>query len=277
MLKQETKDKLVAYGFDVSKLEEAVKAESETSLDVPNLKTEDEFNSLISEEDKKVFGNNRFNEGKTAFSEIKAKELKEKHGIEIDGKDLDKVIEAHVASKVAETGGKPQEWAEEKKALQTKYDDAQKDLLDKTDEFTKKLSNIENRNQVVSLIPDKTIIPKEDLVTLFNTRYRIATEDGRTVIYKGSEKLQDDRLEPLALKDVVSSFIDEGKYLPTNGMGGGDGQGKGGGSANFKTLNEFNDWCKKQDPPVNPMSEEGQKLLSEKKDGDVTTEAFYNS
>lgn len=277
MLNKETQDKLVAYGFDVSKLEEAVKSDSEQTLDVPSLKTNEEFSKLFSEDDKKVFGNNRFDEGKKAMSEIKAKELKEKHGIEIDGKDIDAVIEAYVSNKVAETGAKPAEWAEEKKTLQQKISDAENNLLTKTTEFTNKLSNIENSNQISSLIPNGTIIPKDDLLTIFNTRYRIATEDGRTVIYKGSEKLQDNRLEPLAIKDVVASFIDEGKYVTANGMGGNDDKGKGGGSAKFKTLTEFNDWCNKQDPPINAMSEEGQKILSEKKDEGISSEDFFNS
>lgn len=276
MLNQETKDKFVTLGFDVSKLEDAVKSETDQSLDVPTLKTEDEFSKLISEDDKKTFGNNRFNEGKGAFSEIYAKELKKKHNIDIDGKDLDKVIEAIMDNKVKELGGKPEEWANEKKTLQQKILDADKNLLDKTAEFQLKLSNIDNVNEVSSLIPDKTIIPKEDLVTLFNNRYRIAKEDGRTIIYKGSEKLQDSRLEPLALKDVVSSFIDEGKYLTVEGMGGGAG-GKGGGSAKFKTLIEFEDYCEKQEPKINPLSEEGQKLLKEKKDEAVSSEDFFNS
>lgn len=276
MLNKETNDKLVALGFNVSELAEAVKAETEKSLEVPNLKTEDDFSKLINEEDKKTFGNNRFNEGKGAMSEIKAKELKEKHGIEIEGKDLDSVIDAYLSSKMKEAGANPSELAKEKKILQQKIVDIEKNLSDKTAEFQSKLSSIDNRNQVNALIPDKTIIPKEDLVTLFNNRYRIALEDGRTIIYKGSEKLQDNRLEPLALKDVVASFIDEGKYLGAGGMGGDDDKGKSGGSAKFKTLNEFTDWCKKQDPPINAVSEEGQKLLQEKKDESVSAEAFYN-
>lgn len=276
MLTQETKDTLVAYGFDVSKLEEAIKAESEVSLDVPTLKTETEFNQMISEDDKVTFGNNRFEEGKKAMSEIKAKELKQKHGLDVEGKDLDKVIDAFTQKKLNESGAKPAEWAQEKATLQERITTAEQKLSDKEAEFTEKLSNIENRNHVFALIPDNTIIPKEDLVTLFNTRYRIATEDGRTVIYKGSEKLQDNRLEPLPLKDVVSTFLDEGKYITANGMGGGDGgSGGGGSSAKFKTLTEFEDWCKAQDPPINPMSEEGNKILAERKDESVG-EAFYN-
>lgn len=276
MLNKETKDGLVALGFDVSKLEEAVKSDTDQSLDVPNLKTEDDFSKLISVEDQNTFGNNRFNEGKGAFSEIYAKELKKTHNLDMEGKDLGKVIDAIMANKVKELGGTQEEWSNEKKTLQQKIADGEKNLLDKTAEFQLKLSSIDNVNEVKSLIPDKTIIPRDDLVTLFNTRYRIAKEDGRTIIYKGSEKLQDSRLEPLALKDVVASFIDEGKYLTVAGMGGGGGGG-GGSSAKFKTLTEFEDYCDKQDPKINPMSEEGQKLLKEKKDESVSSEDFFNS
>ena len=59
-------------------------------------------------------------------------------------------------------------------------------------------------------------------------------------------------------------------------MGGGGGGG-GGSSAKFKTLIEFEDYCEKQDPKINPLSEEGQKLLKEKKDESVSSEDFFNS
>ncbi len=273
MLPQKEKDELQRLGFDIEKLESAIKDEKEVSLTIPTLKTEDDFSKLISPDDKELFGKNRFDEGKKAMSEIKAKEYKEKFKIEIDGKNLDEVVEAYATKKSTEAGKKPEEWATEKTELQKKIIEAEEKLSSKEVEFKEKVSIIENRNQVRSLITAKTNIPKQDLVDLFSLRYRVAEEDGRTVVYKGSEKLKDSRLEPLSLKDVVSSFLEEGKYLKVDGMGGGNGNGGGGGSAKFKSLIEFEDHCKSQ--KINPMSEEGQKILKERRDETVSDENFY--
>lgn len=276
MLPQDKKDELQRLGFDVEKLESAVKSDQEESIDIPTLKTSEEFEKMVSEDDKNTFGNNRFDEGKKAMSEIKAKELKEKFGIEVEGKNLDNVIEAYASQKATAAGKKPEEWEAEKKQLQQTIQSAETKLSEKETEFSQKLANIELRNQVLSLIPEETSVPKQDLVDLFSLRYRVAQEDGRTVIYKGSDKLQDNRLEPLELKEVVTSFIDEGQYVKNPGMGGGDGSGSSGGSsAKFKSLKEYEAYCEKEG--LNPASEEANKILRERKDEAVSDEEFYNA
>lgn len=275
MLPQSTKDELQRLGFDVEKLESAVKSEKEEAIEIPTLKTSEEFDGMVSEDDKNTFGNNRFEEGKRAMSEIKAKELKEKFGIEVEGKNLDTVIDAYATKKATEAGKKPEEWEDEKKQLQSKIQDAETKLSEKETEFSQKLANIEIRNQVLSMIPEETTVPKQDLVDLFSLRYRVAQEDGRTVIYKGADKLKDSRLEPLELKDVVASFIDEGKYVKSSGMGGGDGSGSSGSSAKFKSLKEYEAFCEKEG--LNPTSEEASKILRERKDSAVPDEDFYNA
>ena len=276
MINQETKTKLEGLGFDVSKLEEAVKSEKDESLDVPNLKTEEEFGKMFSEEDKEAFGRNRFEEGKNAFSEIKAKELKEKLGVEIDGKDFDKVVEAYGDKRVKEAGKENPEWVEEKKELQDKLSQAMNDLSEKENSFNQELFNIEKRNEIMQLIPDDTTIPKGDLTDLFFLRHRVANEDGRTAWFKGSEKLKDKKLDPLDTKDVVSAFIDEGKYLKRDGLGGDDSKPGGGSDGKFKSSQEFKDWCNTQEGELsNPMSTEAQKVLRERRDETVAEEDFY--
>jgi hypothetical protein len=277
MLDQETKDKLESLGFDVSKLTDAVKSESEQSLDVPNLKTEEEFKGMLSDEDRDAFGRNRFEEGKRAFSEIKAKEYKEKYGVSIDGKDLDKVVEAHIEAKIKESSTGNTDWINEKKKLQESISEAESKLAEKDKEYKQKLFNIEVRTDILNNIPNEVTTPKEDIADLFLLRHRVAQEDGRTVYYKGDEKLQDKKLDPLGTKDLIASFIDERKYIPNGGMGGSGGSGAQGGrsTVNFKKLSEFQEWCKTQEGELsNPMSPEAQKVLAERKDKQVSFEEF---
>jgi len=256
MINQETQDKLSKIGFDASKLIEAVKGEEEISLDVPTLYTEDQKNS---------FGSNRFNDGKNAFSEIKAKEYKTKYGIEIDGKDLNKVIDHVIDQKVKETGRKPNEQIDAYKLqvseLQTKLQDSINNTQKLETEFQGRLLKNEVDNILISATPDKTKIPKQDLLTLFNSKYGVQIQDGNQVVLQNNEVLKDTLLNPVPLKDVYASFLDNGKYVEKDGMGGADYEG--GSSAEFKNMDSFMKYCEKNN--IEPMGSEGQKLLAEKK------------
>jgi len=256
MLNKETEDKLKVLGIDVSKLTEAVKADDEVSLEVPTLYTEEQKNS---------FGSNRFAEGKTAMSEILAKDVKKKLGIEAETKDIFQVIEIFGENKVKELG-KPNEMLEvlkkEKEALQGKVTELT-GLNEKTQkEFNDKLFGVELKAQLSTIIPESTKIPKEDITTLFLNTYRVSKDDtGRTVVFKGNEVLKDSLLNPLELKTVLNTFIDEKKLIQKSGMGGED---RGGGSASkFTNMSEFMTYCEKNQ--IEPMGKEGQAMLSANK------------
>lgn len=256
MLNQETQDKLSKVGLDVSKLSEAIKAEEEISLDVPNLYTEDQKNS---------FGSNRFTEGKQAMSEIKAKEYKSTFGIDIEGKDIDKVVNHIIDLKVSEAGGKPNEKVDQYK---TQITELQGKLQNKTQEIESLQSDFQGKlliNEVNSVLsnstPDKIKIPKQDLITLFNSKYSVRSEEGKQIVLKDGEVLKDDLLNPIPLKDVYTQFLSEGKYIEKNGMNGDDYEG--GSSATFKDMDQFMKYCEKNN--IEPMSDAGQKLLAEKK------------
>jgi hypothetical protein len=266
MLSQDTKDKFQGLGFDVSKLIEAVKAEEEVSLDVPTLYK----NQGITEDQKNLFGQNRFEEGKNAMSEIKAKEFKAKYGIELEGKNLDSVVEKIIETKVQENSGDPDKrvniLTQEKEALQGNIITLQDQLRTKESEFQNKLFNLGVREQIKAIIPSEGMkIGNNDLTTLFLTSHRVTKdESGRTVIQKGDEVLKDQAtLEPLPLKSVVNTFIDQGQYKIKNGMGGDDLGSGGSNIPKFKNAGEFMTWAKANN--MQPMSQEAQKILSENK------------
>ncbi len=270
MLNQETKDKLQGLGFDVSKLEEAVKADEEKSLEVPTLFKE----QGITEEQKNTFGTNRFEEGKRAMSEIKAKEFKTKFGVDMDGKDLDSVVNEIIKVKVKEQAGDPDKRVEtltqEKETLQGTILKLQEEATKKETEFSSKLFNIGVREQIKGIIPSEGMkVGQDDLTTLFLNGYGVTKdESGRTIVKKGEEVIKDKTtLEPLELKQVVNTFIDQGNYKIKNGMGGDDSSGSGGSDIpKFKNTNEFMDWAKTNGQ--NPMSPEAQKVLAENKADD---------
>ena len=95
----------------------------------------------------------------------------------------------------------------------------------------------------------------------------LTREDDRVIVYKGSEALKDNVLNPIPLKDVVSQFAE--KYIDKSGMGGKDGGG--GTTGKFANMSQFMERCKKEG--IEPMSAAGQDLLLKNKEANFD----YNS
>jgi len=280
MFNEETIKKFEGFGFDVSKLIEVAKSDKEASLDVPNLKTEEEVSKLKTEDQFNTFGSNRFGQGKEAMEEIRAKEINDKNELgleEKDRKNLDMVIDAFAAKKLKESGAKPDEWAQEKLTLQKNFLTEKEGRAADNTVFTQKLAIFKLRGEVSGLVDStkKTKIDKGDILDIFFLKHRSQIVDGRTVWFQGDKKLQDDSLEPLTTKDVFGSFMDERKYYISSGMGGGDGNENGSADDKFTKFVDFVKYCEKND--LDPNSEEAQKILIDKTDPKVAaSEAFMN-
>jgi len=241
----------------ISDFDAKLKSDKEETLEVPVLFTEDE---------KKTFGGNRFEEGKKAGSEILVKSLKEKHGLEVDGKSVDALLSAYAEKVITDAKIEPDKKVAalltEKKTLQDQINSLSTEKETIAKDLNNKLFQVEIRSEVLSHIPDNTLIPKSDIADLFLNRHRVAKEDNSVITYKGTEKMQDSVLNPIPLKNVVMQFA-EG-YIKKSGMGGGDNGGGGGAVPKFKTASEAYKYLK--DHNIEPMGQEGLKLLNENKD-----------
>jgi hypothetical protein len=253
MLSKETESKLLALGLDVAKFIEAIKSEEEVSITIPELVTKSKFDE---------YGKNRYEEGKKVFSEIKAKELKEKFALEVEGKDIETVIEAAISNKVNEATKGSAEWMEEKKALQKLLKDREKELKEKDSLFENKLFIFEQENKLKSLLPDDVPLGKDLIVKSFMLENEIKREDGRAVILKSGQVIKDDVLNPVDPDSYFKTWLDEKKIIKHQGSEGGD-SGGGGSSKKFSKLSDFMDYCAKQG--ISPMGEQGQTILKEGK------------
>lgn len=258
MIAKETLKKIAeVLKVDVSDFEAKIKSDKEETLEVP---------AIVTEDDKVAFGNNRFNEGKKAASEILVKDLKESHKLEFDGKSIDKFLQAYSDKVIADAKIEPDKQVSalktEKKALQDQIAGltTEKENISRT--FGEKLFQVEMRSEVLSHIPENTLIPKADIAELFMNRHRVTKEDNSVITYKGNEKLLDKVLNPIPVKDVVLQFAEP--YLKKAGMGGGDNGGSGGAVPKFKTASEAYKYLK--DKNIEPLSQEGLKLLNDNKD-----------
>lgn len=254
MLAEETQEQLSKYGFDVSALTEAVKSEEEVKLDVPELYTE----KGVSNDDMTVFGKNRYEEGKKVMSEIMAKSYKEKYGIDLEGKNLDSVVEA-----IKDKYSKPSDNAELEnsfKELQTKYSDLQSNYERKEQEFSTELFKREIRSKLSNAIPKDTTIDKSDIIDLYLLKHTIDS-DGVKI---NGEIQKNNLLSPLSPEEHFKSWIDSSKYVKRSGMGGEDSKG-GSSVGKFNNFEDFMEYAKNNHSIQWANSEEGQRFLKQNK------------
>jgi len=252
MLKEEIKTQLSSLGLDVEKLQAAMIDEAEVDFDIPKLFSDAQLKDQLS-----IFGKNRFDEGKQAMGEILAKSYKTKYGLEIEGKNLDDVIEAYGAKKFNEA--KPDEGAKELQRnftdLQGKYTTLEEQLAAKDAEVESKVFEITLKQGLLNATPDKLKIGNSDAVDLYLLKTQVKRDNGRDVVVVDGEIQKDNLLNPIAPTDHYKAWLDKKGYTIKDGMGGGDSGS--GSSPKFTTAAEFYAWCQKEGKDA--MSGEMQK------------------
>ena len=238
----------------VDTLEVAAKSAEEFNPEVPELFKKDEVDTL---------SKNRFNEGKLAASEILVKDLKKKHGIESATKDPDEFLNAFAEKVKGEVSKDP---TEREKKLETDLQKLRDLHKSDTERLTQEAANLTSRlfqekigNEVLGLIPATVVIPREDVLTLFRTKYEVAEDNGQRVVKRAGEILKNTLREPLKLAEVVTSFLDESRLIPAGGPSTGDKGG--GGTTSFKTTDDVMKHLAEKG--IEPMSAEGLKILGE--------------
>ena len=94
-------------------------------------------------------------------------------------------------------------------------------------------------NTIVSALPEKTKIPKEDLKLLFESKYKpVLSDDGKVLFHneKGEVLKNPQTLNPMTIKEVMAEFQVPYVEGATGGSGGGDNPGaaKGGSYEAFE-------------------------------------------
>jgi hypothetical protein len=188
-----------------------------------------------------------------AGKEILIKELKEKIGLEFDGKDPDLFIEKAKEHFIAEAkipaNEAKQQWEKDKGILQTQI----------TDWKTKYESEV-GASAAAKL--DATLLAKfpanrskglsdEDRLLLLKSKMEVKSEDGKQVVYYKGEKLQDNLTNPLNIDTAITHVFTAEKWLE-EGKGGAGGRGGNnnnaggaGGNGVFKTLRDVNEHIEK--------------------------------
>jgi hypothetical protein len=262
MLKADTKEKIKAFGFDVDKLIEAIKAEAEVDYAIPDdvtvLKNSDlEARDLNNKTAGKTEG---ITEGEKKGKELAAKAFKRKLSIsDTVPNEIDKVIEA--ANEQLGRGDQ---------GLKEQIDLLQKDkerLETEKKDLQGRAEQAAFDSELISYFPSNrtTDLTDGERLALVKMNMSFETLDGKTVVKRNGEIVRDKNSQsPLAIKDVVASLFTEKKWNGgdpgAGGRGGGDNP-PGGNGAGLKKISAFREKWTAENPGKDSNGPEFQEAI----------------
>ena len=244
-------------GISVDALSKAISSDIEEKLELPEVHsyTEQELVTL-----KDNISKEAYTRGKEAGVEMKFKELRDRHGLEIEGKDMDKLFEKYGEKILAEAKTEPSKKINEltqdleKLRLTLKQTEEQKN--NELSQYKSRMDKLEIETLVKSLLPEKAgDLEKEDLFLLYTGKHEIRkTETGFEIVdLKTNEVLKDKSQSPIKIQDDISKFM-EGRKIPQNGRGGKDEQNFSTGIESLKTRTQGENYCDKNNIPLHERS-----------------------
>ncbi len=252
-LKTETKEALKKLGFDVEKLETAIKADDETDFTLPTINNLSEDDLTTRDENSKKEG---IKEGKKTGIAIATKAVADKFGI-------------------TETLNTPDELVVKLNANFAKGDDGLKEQVKllQADIATVKVEKETAVKEAKQATFDMTLITKfpanrsklmtdAEYLNSFKMSHQIEEADGATVVKRNGEILRDAATKsPLNIDAVIPGYFDERKWVDAEGGGGGRGgdDKNNNGAGGIKKLSQFVENWEKEGK--NPMSPEFQTAL----------------
>lgn len=246
MLKKEDISKIAKLlKLDEAALNTALTATEETVLTIPELSvfTTDELTAR--DQNTKTTG---YAEGKTAGVEMLVKDLKAKHGVEIDSKDPEKFIEAFKANVLKDAKVEPnQKITELNGVIETLKGNIAKFDTEKS-EYEKKLSQVYLEKDLTAKLPKNLaeIIDHSTALNELKANYEFAVEDGKPVVKKGGQIVRDSKTQDaLPWEAVITNHLKEKKWLSEEGgtqgrqgRAGGTDSGSGGVPLKLSELSE---------------------------------------
>lgn len=201
----------------------------------------------------------------TAGMEIAIKNLKEKTGLDFEGKDPDEFIN-HFSEKVkSESNIKPAElttrYEAEKKALQQKVLDEQA----KYNQLQAQLNEVNTEKSMLAAFPKgERIMSDNDLLLLAKAKVQPKQVGDKTIYTYNGMEMKDDTENYLSLDAVLSHVFTSEKWVkpadPEKPKGAGfkDGTGTTNG---YKSMAEIRNAMDKKG--INPLTPEGREFISE--------------
>lgn len=234
--------------FEVSKDAEGSYPE-ETTLDFQG--------TLRTEEEEATFVENHKKDARKEGLEIAVKQYRDEFGFE--GRSIDKLIEAVQKKTLEDAKIEPAEQLKKIQATLQEKETALQNALSKVSEKENEFNSFKNQTKLDQyldgVIPQNTILPKEDIKLILKTKMKFDIDDNGSVLAldsQGNVIKDPTTANPKEAKEVVESFFkDNQSYLkPIEGGSGGSDSGSAGKK---KTIDKF----------IEEMNAKGIKLNSE--------------
>ena len=182
--------------------------------------------------------------GKAAAIEMLVKEQREKLGLDFEGKDMDKLIEAFKEKTLKDAKIEPNQKINELNGIITNL---RKTITDKDTEVTGLKGQIATSKQdtrLIGMFPANrlSVLNDTEYLASIRSQYTFEEEDGVEVVKKNGEILRDKTTQnPIKPEDIVGSYFTERKWVDEkqpgrSGRGAGNDTGKPGISTKLSEL-----------------------------------------
>jgi hypothetical protein len=263
MLKKETiLTMATALKMDVAAVTAALAAEAET--DVPftgeGVKVFTDAELLSREETLK-------SRHEKAGMEIQIKNLKEKTGIEFDGKNEDKFVEAFKSKTLKDANIQESDKIKEANTVIEGLRNNIANLTTEKESILKESKTAQLDSEILTWTIDKKPdhLTNKEWVTMIKLNNEIAEHDGQLIVKRDGQIVANKTdLKPLTAKDALVNYIDERKWgktietPPPGGRSAGDSKTSILGIGNMK---QFNEHLASQG--INPNGQQAQAMLAE--------------
>ncbi len=262
MLKETTLSELAKRaGVSLVELKKGIESETEETL---SFDTEGEFITHTELESiKERAGSDSYKEGKKAGEEMFGKELKRIAGIEIEGRNAEKVISAIKTAALEEAKLEPtkriQELEEDKKKLQTSLTEKENELKAETEKFNSRLNGIEIESVIKNSLPDKLAngLTKEQAYKLYKADREFAkTAEGIALLDPVTKQvIKDKKLNPVSITDDLKEFLKQFGEVHDDGRGAGDDSRKSKTNIeSFTKRSDVEDYFEKNNTPLSEQA-----------------------
>lgn len=261
MLKQELQSFLTdTVGVDLEQLKTALTSDNEVDVKFKSgmLLDDDKLNSL-----KETVKKEGYNEGKVTGVEMEAKRVKEKFGIDVEGKNFDNILDQFQKQTLTSAKIEPNKKVDDlTKSLQNLQNQYETDigLKDKSiQNLESTLTNFKLNSELTNHVPDGlTGVNMHQFVTLAKTDINFDYDNGQLVAKKGDTILKDKMENPIPVKDVLTEYATRNGWVSVNGRGAGDNNGSGN---KFESINDVYRFMEQNQ--IDPMSPDGKKLIAD--------------
>ena len=220
MLKAETIKQLESL-LNISNLSDAISSTEEVEITVPTgiLYTEEEISTLK---------NNEYKSGKEKGVEMAVKEVKEKQGLDFQGKTVDGLLDAFKKKVLDDAKIEP---AEKVKELEGKLTTLQKTVGEYEQQLSAKdseVASVKINTELYKYIPqfgeNAPALDQDDIIEMMRRKgLEFKLEGGKVVAYKDGQKQTEKLSNDLPVKDVVTGFLKERKLIVEEQTPGGRG------------------------------------------------------